>query len=157
VNLENFLTISRGDQFSSSYSLYLNSYDSEYSSNRLVKTNSGLKYIYRIHEVITPKNNNNVMIPKNNSYILDINSKFMEDRTNNRKYLDLQFLQEELDEDPDNTRTYYYFATTYSCLKQYDKAYEWFLKRINHENQGFLQEKVDACFEAARLANFSLK
>jgi len=155
-NLREFLTISRGDQFSSSYSLYLNSYDSEYSSNRLVKTNSGLKYIYRIHEVITSKNNNNVMIPKSNSYILDINSKFMEDRTNNRKYLDLQFLQEELDEDPNNTRTYYYFATTYSCLKQYDKAYEWFLKRINHENQGFLQEKVDACFEAARLANFKL-
>lgn len=155
-NLREFLTISRGDQFSSSFSLYLNSYDSEYSSNRLVKTNSGLKYIYRIHEVITPKNNKNVMIPKHSTYILDINSKFMEDRTNNRKYLDLQFLQEELDEDPDNTRTYYYFATTYSCLKQYDKAYEWFLKRINHKNQGFLQEKVDACFEAARLANFHL-
>jgi tetratricopeptide (TPR) repeat protein len=96
------------------------------------------------------------MIPKHNTYILDINSKFMEDRSNNRKYLDLQFLQEELDEDPANTRTYYYFATTYSSLKQYDKAYEWFLKRINHENQGFLQEKVDACFEAARLANFQL-
>ena len=111
--LREFLDISRGDQFSSSFSLYLNSYDSEYSSNRIVKTNSGLKYIYRIHEVITPKNNNNVMIPKHNTYILDINSKFMEDRTNNRKYLDLQFLQEELDEDPANTRTYYYFATTY--------------------------------------------
>lgn len=154
--LREFLNILRGDQFSSSFSLYLNSYDSEYTSNRLVKTNSGLKYIYRIHEIITDKNNINVIIPKNDCYILDINSKFMEDRTNNRKYLDLKFLQEELDEDPDNTRTYYYFATTYSCLNQYDKAYEWFLKRINHKNQGFLQEKVDACFEAARIANFQL-
>lgn len=154
--LREFLDISRGDQFSSSFSLYLNSYDSEYSTNRLVKTNSGLKYIYRIHEVITPKNNNNVMIPKHNTYILDINSKYMEDRTNNRKYLDLKFLQEELDEDSNNSRTYYYFATTYSCLKQYDKAYDWFLKRVNHQNEGFLQEKVDACFEAARLANFHL-
>ena len=154
--LREFLDITRGDQFSNSFSLFIHSYDSEYSSNRIVKTNSGLKYKYRIHEIITPKNNNNVMIPQDNTYILDINSKFMEDRTNNRKYLDLQFLQEELDEDPDNPRTYYYFATTYFCLKQYDKAYEWFLKRINHENQGFLQEKVDACFEAARLANFQL-
>ena len=142
-----FLNTIRGDQFSNSLTLFLNSYDSQYASNRLVRTNSGLKYIYKIHEVITPKNNSCVIIPKNDSYILDINSKLMQDRTINRKYLDLQFLQEELDENPDNSRTYYYFATTYACLKQYDKAYEWYLKRINHPNQGFLQEKVDACFE----------
>lgn len=155
-NLIEFLNISRGDQFSSSYSFYINSYDNEYASNRLVKTNHRLKYIYRIHEVINPKDNNNVIIPKSNAYILDINSNYMEERSNNRKYLDLKFLEEELDEDPDNSRTYYYLANTYNVMKQYDKAYEWYLKRVNHKNEGFLQEKVNACFEAARLANFQL-
>ena len=155
-NLIDFLTTTRGDQFSTSFSMYLNSSDSEYASNRLIKTNTDLKYIHKIHEVVTPVNNNNVMIPKETSYVLDIQSDFMQDRTNNRKYYDLQLLREELEEDPNNTRTHYYFATTYSCLKQYDLAFEWFMKRVNHNNDGFIPEKAESYFEAARLANFKL-
>lgn len=155
-SLRKFLDISRGDQFSTSFSLFIKSYDSEYISNRLIKTNSNLKYIYKIHEVITPKNNINVVIPIQYSYILDITSEYMEKRTDNRKKLDLKLLQEELDENPRNTRTYYYFGTTYKGLKQYDKAYEWFLKRVNHEKQGFIHEKVESCLEAARLSHFML-
>jgi glycosyltransferase involved in cell wall biosynthesis len=65
-------------------------------------------------------------------------------------------LYEELEEDKTNPRTYYYLAQTYSILKQYDKAYEYFLKRAEFTNSGFIQERIDALFEAARIANFQL-
>ena len=80
----------------------------------------------------------------------------MEKRTQERKQLDLQLLYEELEEDYQNPRTYYYLAQTYNLLEQYDKSYEYFLKRAEFTNSGFIQERVDAVFEAARVANFKL-
>jgi len=47
-------------------------------------------------------------------------------------------------------------AQTYNLLADYEKAYNYFLKRADHPVQGFIQEKIDAVFEAARIANFQL-
>jgi hypothetical protein len=154
--LRQFLEEIRSDQFANSYSLFINSDDVWYSSNRIIKSNSGLKYIYKIHEVITPKNNINVIIPKENSFIFDVRCDYMEKRTMNRKYQDIVFLLEELKEYPDDPRSLYYLAQTYNLLNKYELAYDYYLKRVNHPNPGFLQEKIDACFEAARKANFNL-
>jgi tetratricopeptide (TPR) repeat protein len=74
-----------------------------------------------------------------------------------RKQLDLKLLYEEVEEDPSNPRTYYYLAQTYALLKEYDKAFHYFMKRASYTNSGFIQERVDSVFEAARLANFQLK
>ena len=46
-----------------------------------------------------------------------------------RKELDLQLLQEEIDEDPNNPRSYYYMAQTYNLLEKYQLAFDYFLKR----------------------------
>ena len=73
-----------------------------------------------------------------------------------RKQLDLQLLYEEVEDDPTNPRSYYYLAQTYNLLEQYDKTYYYFLKRAEFTNSGFIQERVDALFEAARTANFKL-
>ena len=80
----------------------------------------------------------------------------MHKRTIDRKQLDIKFLLEELEEDPDDPRSLYYLAQTYSCLEDYKTALFYFLKRIDHPNEGFIQEKVDAAFEAARICNFQL-
>ena len=155
-DLRQFLTIARGDQLSTSFTLMIQSDDTQYGSNRIIKSESGLRYIHRIHEVITDKDNVNVVIPMNASRVIDKRFDYMEERTMNRKQLDLKLLYEELEEDKTNPRTYYYLAQTYSILKQYDKAYEFFLKRAEFTNSGFIQERIDALFEAARLANFQL-
>ena len=155
-DLRKFLTQTRGDQYSDSFSLYIKSNDSEYGSNRIIKTSRQLKYLFRIHEVVQNNNNNNVMIPISDAFILDGRFEYMEDRTNNRKQLDLKFLYEELKEDPNNSRTHYYLAQTYNCLGDFENSYKWYLERINHPSEGFIQEKVDAAFEAARTANFKL-
>ena len=155
-DLRRFLNLVRGDQYSDSFSLYIKSDDVEYASNRILKSNRELKYLYRIHEAIQFDNNINVIIPLNDSHILDERSEYMETRTMNRKLLDIKLLFEELVDDPHNPRTHYYLGQTYNLLEDYENAFKWMMERVNHQNEGFLQERVDACFEAARIANFKL-
>jgi hypothetical protein len=155
-DLRNFLMDVRGDQFLDSLSLYIKSDDVEYSTNRIIKTSKKLKYLYRIHEVIQEHNNNNVIIPNTVAFIDDGRFDYMEERTSSRKEFDLKLLFEELEEDPDNPRTYYYLGQTYNLLGNHEMSYHYFIERMNHRNEGFIQEKVDAVFEAARKANFIL-
>ena len=86
-SIRTFLEEVRGDQFSDSFSILIQSNDNEYYSNRILKSASQLKYIYTIHEVITPDNNINVTVPFDRSYVLDYRSEYMENRTNKRKEL----------------------------------------------------------------------
>jgi hypothetical protein len=155
-NLRGFLNEIRGDQFADSFTLYIKSDDIEYCSNRVLKADRKLKYLYKIHEVVQEKNNMNVVIPFQRVNILDERFDYMEKRTMDRKQFDLKLLFEEVDDDPNNPRSFYYLAQTYNLLEEYEKAYFYFLKRINHPVGGFLQEQIDAIFEAARIANFKL-
>jgi hypothetical protein len=97
-----------------------------------------------------------VIIPKHIALIEDRTFPYMHERTIERKKWDLNMLFTELEEDVNCPRTYYYIAQTYVGMKIYDKAYEYFLKRGEFINAGFIQERYDAVFEAARLANFQL-
>lgn len=155
-DLRGFLNEVRGDQFADSFTLYIKSDDVEYGSNRVLKTASNLKYKYKIHEVIQQENNMNVVIPSGRAIIQDLRFDYMETRTMARKELDLKLLYEELEDDPNNSRTHYYLGQTYNLLEKYEEAYKWFLERMNHPNPGFVQEKIDAIFEAGRIANFKL-
>lgn len=155
-DLRGFLNEVRGDQFSDSFTLYIKSDDVEYGSNRILKTDRKLKYLYKIHEVVQSKNNMNVVIPITRAHIFDGRFDYMENRTMGRKELDLKLLYEELEEDPTNSRTHYYLGQTYNLLENYEAAYKWFIERMNHPTIGFIQEKIDAVFEAARIANFKL-
>jgi glycosyltransferase involved in cell wall biosynthesis/predicted O-methyltransferase YrrM len=155
-DLRQFLTTIRGDQYGDSYSLFVHSDDVKYSSNRIIKTHKQLRYIHTIHEVITDKDNINIIVPDDDVNILDRRFEYMEQRTTDRKQLDLQLLYKELEENPNNPRTYYYLAQTYSCIDDHENAYKYFLKRATFRDSGFRQELVDAIFEAGRIANFKL-
>jgi hypothetical protein len=109
-DLRGFLGEVRGDQIADSFSLYIKSDDVEYASNRILKTSRKLKYLYRIHEVIQDKGNMNVITPFERAHIMDGRFDYMEERTMGRKELDLKFLYEELEEDPNNSRTHYFFT-----------------------------------------------
>jgi len=147
----------RSDQFATSYSFFIQSNDNEYTSNRLIKSYRNLRYIYKIHEAIQSKNNERtVILPIYRVKIFDVRSEYMEKRTLDRKKLDLKLLQEMIDEEPDDPRHFHYMAGTYSCIEDYEKCYEYHLKRINHPVEGFYQEKLDSYFEAARTAQYKL-
>jgi FkbM family methyltransferase len=151
-----FLEICRGDQFADSYSLLIKSGDTSYYSNRVTKSLNNLKYIYTIHEVIQKDDNVNVVIPDNWSWIFDMRSDYMEQRTMDRKRYDLEQLFLMVEEYPDDPRHLYYIAQTYNLLGEYEKAAEFFYKRAMHPIEGFDQEKVDALFEMTRQYNFQL-
>ena len=155
-DLRNFLNVVRGDQFSDSFSFYIKSNDVEYTSNRIIKSESGLRYKYKIHEVISPKNNVNVIIPIHASYIFDFRSDYMENRTMERKQYDLKILHEMVEEESDDSRALYYLGQTYNLIDKYELALKYFIERVEHPDEGFIQEKIDACFEAARISNFKL-
>jgi glycosyltransferase involved in cell wall biosynthesis/predicted O-methyltransferase YrrM len=155
-DLRGFLNEIRSDQFADSFSLYITSNDVQYVSNRLLKTNRGLKYLFKIHEVVQDYDNKNVIVPLDRAQIQDIQSEYMQKRTIDRKTFDLQLLKQSIQEDPDNPRHYYYTAQTYIGLENWEMAYKYFLHRVYHPVEGFLQEKIDACFEAARTAQFRL-
>lgn len=155
-DLTSFLNEVRGDQMATSFTLYIQSEDTIYGSNRIIKSNSGLKYVHRIHEVITDKNNINIVIPKEVAFVEDMRFDYMEKRTHERKQLDLKFLFEEVEENPHDPRAYYYLAQTYNLLEDYEKSFYYFTKRSEFANSGFVQERVDALFESGRIANFKL-
>jgi len=154
--IRQFLNTVRGDQYSDSFSIYMQSNDVQYVSNRIIKSETGLRYIHKIHEVIDSQNNTNVVIPNTHATILDGRFDYMEKRTMERKKFDLKLLYEELEEDPMEPRTYYYLGQTYNLLEDYEMAFKFFLKRGEFSNSGFIQERIDAVFEAGRLANFKL-
>jgi hypothetical protein len=155
-NLREFLTEVRSDQYSNSFTLFIHSDDTKYGSNRIILTDSGLRYIHKIHEVITDKDNINIVIPEHVAYIEDKRFDYMEKRTMERKQLDLKLLYEEVEDNPNDPRAYYYLAQTYNNLEDYENAFKFFMKRASFTNSGFIQERVDAIFEAARIANFKL-
>jgi hypothetical protein len=153
-DLRKFLTEVRGDTVSDSFSLLIQSDDSEYYSNRIIKSKTGLRYIHTIHEVITDKNNINITIPFDEAYIFDKRSDYMETRTNSRKQLDLDLLFKELKATPNDPRSLYYIAQTYGCINDEINKAKYFELRIKQE--GYVQERIDAFFELARTYNFKL-
>lgn len=156
-NIRQFLHTVRGDQHATSFSLFIESNDTEYCSNRVLISKNQLRYIYTIHEVIQQENNNNnIIIPKDDAYIFDYQEDYMNQRTMQRKQYDLKLLHEMIQNDPTNPRHYYYLAQTYNLLKDYKNALYWFHKRATTSLKGFDQEVVDSWFEYARLLNFQL-
>jgi FkbM family methyltransferase len=156
-DLRTFLDTIRGDQYASSFSFLVQTDDCEYFSNRLLISHNHLRYIYTIHEVIQSENNKtNVIIPKEDAYIYDHISPYMQTRTLERKQYDLTLLHEMVRDDPSNPRHYYYLAQTYNLLEDYNNAMFWFKKRATTPLSGFDAEKFDSWFEYARILNFKL-
>jgi hypothetical protein len=155
-NLRAFLGRVRGDVFANSYSLMIQSDDTEYYSNRVLKAEERLRYVYTIHEVVQAERNTTVVIPKEAAWILDHRAPYMETRTMERKRYDLDRLFEMLEEDPTNPRHLYYLGQTYNLLEDYENSAKYFEMRATSELKGFHQEAVDSMFELGRLYNFKL-
>ena len=155
-DIRSFFQTVRGDEFGSSFSFYIQSDDTEYTTNRVTRTELGLRYRFKIHEVIDGDNNVNVMVPREVAYIDDLRADYMEERTMQRKQYDLQLLLESIEEEPECARHLYYTAQTYNLLRDYENAAKYFRLRAL-DKSGFHQERADACFEWARVSQFQLK
>ena len=150
-NLRGFLELVRGDIVVGSYSMLVRSSDVEYLSCRVTSAELNLRYIYTLHEVIQEKNNVNARVPTEFCWIEDVSNNSMMQRTVDRKQYDLQCLFGMLMEEPDNPRHLYYIAQTYSIMKEYRKAADFFRRRFEHPVTGFVEERNDALIELTRL------
>ena len=149
-NLREFLTIARGDDVADSFSLFISDTETQYSSNRITKPERGLKYKYKIHEII--EENTNLCIPIDISKIIDVVSPYMQNRTMERKQRDLELLFEELEENPSDPRTLYYLAETYYCIKDWTNAFKYYKLRSDSKNTGFNEEVYDSLFKMALIS-----
>jgi FkbM family methyltransferase len=148
--LRDFLAIARGDDVADSFSLFISDVETQYSSNRITKPERGLRYQYKIHEII--EKNMNLSIPFTLCRITDVVSEFMKERTMERKKKDLELLFDELNENPADTRSLYYLAETYFSLKDWDNALTYYRHRSEAEYNGFEEEVYDSYFKIALIS-----
>lgn len=97
----------------------------EYWNTRIVARKSGNRYVGATHEFITsPHGNTEIM----GVYFIDHAC----GSNRSEKYeRDKKLLLGELSEDPSNERSMFYLARTYFETGEYEKAIEWFTKRID--------------------------
>lgn len=113
----------------------------EYTSNRIIKSTSRLRYIYPIHEVIQP--NKDLLIPKEYGYILDCVDQYMIDRSQKRRPYDIQQLEQLIVDDPTNPRHLYYLAYSYYTIGEFSKAMDCFQRRFFSKSDND-EEKYDS-------------
>lgn len=152
-----FLSHVRGHVDTDSYNLFISTDDVHYASNRILKSDRELKYIYKIHEVINPDNNKCYQIPFEVGCVYDKPSDYMCKRTYNRKLNDLTILFDEIKENPEDPRAYYYLGETYKELGNYESSLDFYLMRVNKTQPGYIGDKVDALLQAGIIAMFNLK
>jgi tetratricopeptide (TPR) repeat protein len=115
-------------QYDSCYILQ-GSEDFYYQNMRIVKNNGLYSYAGVTHEYInTPPNNKNHNIAKNELFIKDIGDGGAK---SNKFERDVELLTKGIEEDPTNVRYYFYLANTYHDSGIYDKAIEYYKKRID--------------------------
>jgi len=99
-----------------------------YQNMRIVRNNGLYKYTGVTHEFIsTPPGNHNVNIGKNEMFINDIGDGGSKSDKFER---DVRLLLEGLKEEPGNVRYHFYLANSYKDSGQFEKAIEYYNKRI---------------------------
>ena len=104
---------------------------SYYYSLRIIKSSENLRYISKVHEYIC---DNSEYIRVKDIFIDDLSDNEHSVRSQNRYRKDIEFLLEEDKENPNNPRTLMYLGKTYSLLKEFDKAIDYYKKIENIEN-----------------------
>ena len=107
-----------------------------YINTRIVKNNGDYKYIGVTHEYIhTPPNTKGLILDKNTIYIHDIGDGGCKQDKFER---DILLLTNGLKEDSNNSRYVFYLANSYHDSRKYEKAIEYYKKRI--QLRGWNQE-----------------
>jgi hypothetical protein len=151
--LRSFLHEIRSDNFPT-FSLHIKGTDLIYTSNRIMRPESKIRYKYKIHEILDTKEGESALIPIEKGFIEDLQSDYMITRTNDRKFRDLELLLEELKEKPTDSRIYYYLGETYLCLKDYENARLYYVERAQMD--GFTEETYDALYKIAVIDHLHL-
>jgi tetratricopeptide (TPR) repeat protein len=123
--------------------------DFYYKNIRIIKNNGVFKYIGVTHEFLSyPKDKKNNIIDKNSLFIKDYRdggSKV------NKFQRDIQLLSKGIEDEPNNVRYHFYLANSYHDTGQYEKAIEYYKKRI--ELGGWFQEQWYSAYKIGKCYN----
>jgi hypothetical protein len=144
-SFRNFLTMARSDDEFDSFSIYITDDATTYGSNRIFKTSRYIRYRYLIHEI--PVENYNAVIPKEYVFIYDVPTKYMQERTKNRKENDIKLLYQELHQNPDDSRILYYLGETYYCIADWENAFKYYKLRTESTKPGYCEEIHNSWFK----------
>ena len=102
---------------------------SQYFSLRIIRSNSGYRYKYRVHEIIISPEKH--ILENTISLIYDDNqSMYMGHRSGNRLKRDYEMLKEDFEKDPLDGRLCSYLAKTCMGLNKKEEGLEYFRKRL---------------------------
>lgn len=125
-----------------------------YYSLRIIKSSENLRYRSKVHEYILDENTEHIRLK--DIFIDDLGDNEHSVRSKNRYRKDIEFLLDEDRENPNNPRTLMYLGKTYSLLKEFDKAIEYYKKMqeisdINREYE-FVAYYEDACIDYSEIS-----
>ena len=114
-----------------------------YYSYRIIRTSDKIRYKYKVHELLQFDNHNTDIhiIKKDDIYITDMVNPEMIQRTNNRIYNDLEFLQQDIEIYPNDPRLLCYIGIIHFILNNFDKSIEYFencIKQTKLKNYCFV-------------------
>lgn len=125
INNFNKEKLNEGDSF-----CILQGNETFYHQNmRIVKNNGLYSYVGVTHEYInTPYNNHNINLSKNELFIRDIGDGGCKSDKFER---DILLLEKGIQDEPNNVRYHFYLANSYKDCGKFDKAIEYYKKRIS--------------------------
>lgn len=123
----------------------------KYWNTRLIRTRTGWRYKGVVHEFFENTVDNKLYAYRLTGPILFQDRTKDDDKSSKRFARDKILLENELEKYPDDTRTIFYLAQTYGCLRMYKEAYDLYMKRSTYEN--YPEERFQAYFRAAKIAD----
>lgn len=152
-DLRLFLEAAGSDEKFDTFSItIINGFD-KYSSNRVLRSTVGQRYIYPVHEIPGSKICTNLLIPESVCHIVDVGSEIMEKRTAERTTQDLNDLLKYWSSHRNVPRTIYYIAGTLFRLGKYRLAYKWYQRRVSSKWAGMEEEIYDSYYMMATIAD----
>lgn len=115
---------------SDTYTLPILDKKSIYYSTRIFDTSKNIKYFGRVHEITNHRDTKIINYFHTNIHIHDYCDALSEARSLARLPYYLKILSEDHEKRPDYGRPIYYLASTYYNMENYEKALEYYKKRI---------------------------
>lgn len=125
----------------------------KYWNTRFFKTKKGWRYKGSVHEYLV-NDDKNLIVGKLEGPVLFQDRTKDDDKSSKRFTRDKILLEKEFEKSPEDTRTIFYLAQTYSCLNMYKEAKEFYLLRSKYEN--YPEERFQSFLRAATIADEKL-
>jgi len=118
----------------------------DFYTARLIRSRSGVCFVGKVHESLNRASSKKV---SSNCFFTFDPGVYGQEKSRRRWLVDIEKLLKEHEKDPQNSRTIFYIAQTYQCLKDLENAKLWYEKRI--DNSGWDEENFIASYRLAQV------